>query len=79
VPAGIRVLSLEDRSDPVALFGSLVNAGSANRVTVVFDASALGANGSGPYVAGGRAADRSDHPDLRAEIDRMRGLGYLAS
>ncbi|GAA3830630.1 hypothetical protein [Nocardioides panacisoli] len=79
VPAEVRVLSLEDRSDPVALFGSLVNAGSANRVTVVFDAAALGADGVGPYVAGGRAADRSEHPDLRAELDRIRELGYLAS
>ena len=79
VPAEVRVLSLEDRSDPVALFGSLVNAGSANRVTVVFDAAALGADGVGPYVAGGCAADRSEHPDLRAEIDRIRELGYLAS
>jgi pimeloyl-ACP methyl ester carboxylesterase len=75
----LRVLSLEDRSDPVALFGSLVNAGSANRVTLVFDAAALSAEGAGPYVAGGRAADRSDHPDLRAEIERMKELGYLAS
>ena len=37
IPETTRVLSLEDRSDPVALLGSLVNAGAANRVTVVFD------------------------------------------
>ena len=30
------------------------------------------------YVAGGRAADRADHPDLRAEIARLQELGYLA-
>ena len=43
VPETIRVLSLEDRADPVALLGSLVSAGAANRVTVVFDGT--GANG----------------------------------
>ena len=78
LPGTVRVLSLEDRSDPVALFGSLVNAGASNRVTVMYDAAALGAAGAGPYVAGGRAADRADHPGLRAELDRLRELGYLA-
>ncbi|HWJ81703.1 MAG TPA: hypothetical protein VNS55_05655 [Nocardioides sp.] len=78
LPRTVRVLSLEDRSDPVALFGSLVNAGSPNRVSVVFDAHALGADGAGPYVAGGLAADRSDDPALRAELERLRELGYLA-
>ena len=37
IPGRTRVLSLEDRSDPVALLGSLVNASAANRMTVVFD------------------------------------------
>ncbi|ANH37937.1 hypothetical protein I601_1502 [Nocardioides dokdonensis FR1436] len=37
IPAGTRVLSLEDRYDPVALLGSLINAGADNRLTVVFD------------------------------------------
>jgi hypothetical protein len=27
---------------------------------------------------GGRAADRADNADLRAEIGRIQGLGYLA-
>jgi hypothetical protein len=76
IPEGTRVLSLEDRSDPVALLGSLVNAGINNRLTVVFDGD--GARGEGSYVAGGRAADRADHPELRAEIARIQGLGYLA-
>ena len=40
IPESVRVLSLEDRDDPVALLGSLVNAGAANRTDIVFDASA---------------------------------------
>ena len=39
IPDSVRVLSLEDRDDPVALLGSLVNAGAANRTDVVFDAA----------------------------------------
>ncbi|MGZ4465344.1 MAG: hypothetical protein ACXVW0_08300 [Nocardioides sp.] len=76
IPESTRVLSLEDRRDPVALFGSLVNAGSSHRLTVVFDGG--DAAGSGAYVAGGRAADRADHPELRSELERLRELGYLA-
>ncbi|HWJ11393.1 MAG TPA: hypothetical protein VNS46_18590, partial [Nocardioides sp.] len=75
LPPDLQVLSLEDRSDPVALLGSLINAATANRLTVVYDA------GSDPavpaLVAGGRAADRADHPDLVAALDRWRELGYL--
>jgi hypothetical protein len=79
IPETTRVLSLEDRSDPVALLGSLVSAGAANRVTVVFDgADAADAAGQSVYVAGGRAADEATHPDLKDEIARIQGLGYLA-
>lgn len=39
IPDTTRMLSLEDRGDPVALLGSLMNARVANRVTVVFDGS----------------------------------------
>ena len=72
------MLSLEDRDDPVALLGSLVNAGAANRTDVVFDAS--GAAPGEAYVAGARAADEAavHHPDLAAELDRLRAWGYLA-
>ena len=82
IPAPTRVLSLEDRSDPVALLGSLVNAGAENRLTVVFDARVTSGDpdaGAGHgrrgqvYVAGGRAADR-----VVAELERLRDLGYLA-
>ena len=76
IPQTTRVLSLEDRADPVALLGSLINAKITNRLTVVFDAST--ADGTHPYVAGARAADTADHPELRAEIARMQELGYLA-
>jgi hypothetical protein len=75
VPEPTRVLSLEDRSDPVALLGSLLNADADNRLTVVFDGE--GSTGSAGYVAGGRAADAAPHPELQAEIDRIRELGFL--
>lgn len=77
VPRTTRMLSLEDRSDPVALLGSLVNAASDNRLTVVFD----GTGAETPaerYIAGARLADTSDHPDLVRAIDDLRELGYLA-
>ena len=74
LPAGTRMLALEDRADPVALLGSLVSAGDATRTTVVFDAA--GSSSESVYVAGARAADGS--PDVVAELDRLRGLGYLA-
>lgn len=76
LPAKTRMLSLEDRADPVALLGSLVNAGDTHRTTVVFDAA--GSGSEGVYVAGARAADAADSPELRAELDRLRELGYLA-
>ena len=76
IPDTTRVLSLEDRADPVALLGSLINAGSTNRITVVFDRDRE--QGVSVYVAGGRAADNAAHPELRAEISRIQELGYLA-
>ena len=77
LPADVRVLSLEDRADPVALLGSLINAGAANRLTVVYDAGAE--PGVPALVAGGRAADRADHPDLVEVLDRWRAAGFLRS
>ena len=76
IPEGLHMLSLEDRSDPVALLGSLVNAGLTHRLTVIFDGE--GARGESSYLAGGRAADRAEHLEMRAEITRLRELGYLA-
>jgi hypothetical protein len=72
-----RVLSLEDRADPVALLGSLVNAGDAQRVSIVYDGTAADEGDPAPYVAGARTVDQADHPGLVAELDRLRGLGYL--
>ncbi len=76
IPETCRVLSLESRADPVALLGSLINAKVANRLTVVFDATV--ADDESVYVTGGRAADASSHPELQAEIQRIREGGYLA-
>ncbi|WP_110180648.1 hypothetical protein [Nocardioides solisilvae] len=76
VPETCRVLSLEDRHDPVALLGTLVNQGVANRLTVVLDAP--GSEEEPAVVAAGRAADESDHPALVAEVSRLRERGFLA-
>ncbi|GAA5142456.1 hypothetical protein GCM10023340_05960 [Nocardioides marinquilinus] len=76
IPETTRVLSLEDRSDPVALLGSLINSGVTNRVTVVYDAG--DASGDERYVEGARAADAAQHPELLREIRRLGELGYLA-
>jgi hypothetical protein len=75
LPVSTRMLALEDRADPVALLGSLVNADDDNRTTVVFDTA--GSSSEGVYVAGARAADASS--EVAAELDRLRQLGYLAS
>lgn len=75
LPAGTRMLALEDRADPVALLGSLVSARDENRTTVVFDAA--GSSREGPYVAGARVADAS--PGVVAELDRLREAGFLGS
>ena len=69
------MLALEDRNNPVALLGSLVDAGSPHRLTVVYDATP----GEDRYVAGGRLVDAAPHPEVRAELSRLRELGYLAS
>jgi hypothetical protein len=74
IPEQTRVLSLEDRSDPVALLGSLINTHVGNRLTVVYD----GRDEATPYVVGGRAADAAQHPEVRAEIARIHELGFLA-
>ncbi|GGO73031.1 hypothetical protein [Nocardioides deserti] len=77
VPEPTRVLALEDRADPVALLGSLLNLETPNRLTVVFDAAAVDRSADSTYVAGGRAADAAEHPAVRAELDRLASLGYL--
>ncbi|WP_370240645.1 hypothetical protein [Aeromicrobium sp.] len=69
LPPGLRVLSLERRSDPVALLNALVNARADERLTLVYDTAASGA----------RTADRTDHPAVRALLERWRRWGYLRS
>ena len=75
IPHTTRVLSLEDRADPIAVLGSLINAAADNRVTVVFDSARD--EGVDVYVAGGRAADSATHPELLTELQRLRDAGYL--
>ena len=76
IPATTRVLSLEDRADPVALLGSLINSGAANRVTVVFDADTIGDESA---LRRRRPRRRRRHPPRAApEIARLAELGYLA-
>ena len=77
----VPVLSLEDRSNPVALLGSLINAHADHLLTVVYDASsAPGVPADLPaVVAGARAADRSDHPDLVETRERWRAQGFLTA
>ena len=77
IPEPCRVLSLEERSDPVALLGSLINHGVANRLTVAYDGK--GSESGEAFVHGARAADASDHPDLVGEITRLRTLGFLTA
>ena len=72
----MRVLSLEDRADPVALLGSLVNAGATNRITVVFDAAgAAPGRASTSPVAGPRTS--AAHPGFARSSTGLRELGYL--
>jgi len=70
VPAEVRVLSLEDRGDPVAVLGSLINADAANRVTVVFDgaeaARAVGAAAQVGHAAAGGGSGSTPTPPPEA-------------
>ncbi|MXG89129.1 hypothetical protein [Nocardioides flavescens] len=76
LPVTTRMLALEDRADPVALLGSLVNAGDPQRTTVVFDAA--GTSSESVYVCGARVADAAPSAELRAELDRLRLRGFLS-
>jgi hypothetical protein len=77
IPDSTTVLALEDRADPVALLGSLINAAVAHRLTGVYDGGAR--RGTAAYAAGGRSADAAGHPELRAAIRRIQELGYLSA
>ena len=71
LPKGTRMLSLEDRADPVALLGSLLSAGAANRLVVVFDAA------HDPAADGGapRAGVRRRRPRRRPRRQRRPAGG----
>lgn len=82
LPAGLPVLALEDRTDPVALLGSLVNASSSDRLTVVYDPALAPVDDHNPgdgAVAGAHQADRAPHRELRATFERWRERGYLST
>ena len=76
LPASVRMLALEERTDPVALLGAVLNAGEDNRMTIVFDRSAS-APGEDACIAGARLADQARHPELGAELTRLRATGFL--
>ncbi|WP_323792497.1 hypothetical protein [Nocardioides sp.] len=76
LPPSTRVLSLDDRSSPTALLGSLMNHGAPHRLTVVHDPAPKGTTGR--HEHGGRIVDASEHPDLVAAVERLRTLGFLA-
>lgn len=79
VPAEVRVLSLEDRGDPVAVLGSLVNADAENRVTVVFDGAEAARSVSAAAqvgrtaAGGGAAADTATEPEPSPEAVYVAG------
>jgi hypothetical protein len=75
LPDHVRLLALEERTDPIALLGAMIHARDEHRVTVVFESRAAG---SAAYAEGARAADAATHPTLLAELARLRQQGYLA-
>ena len=76
IPEQTRVLSLEDRADPVALLGSLINADVANRVTVVYDGSS--ARTPSPTSPAAARPTRPSTPDCAPRSAGSTELGYLA-
>lgn len=76
LPAAVRMLALEERTDPVALLGAVLNAGDDRRLTIVFDGAGV-PPGEDAYLHGARLADRAAHPALRAELARLRDAGFL--
>ena len=76
IPEATRVLSLEDRSDPVALLGSLINASTPTGSPSSSTRPAPRAPSSTSRAPAPPTAPQ--HPELRAEITRMQDLGFLA-
>ncbi|GAA4685936.1 hypothetical protein [Nocardioides nanhaiensis] len=78
VPAEVRVLSLEDRGDPVAVLGSLVNADAENRVTVVFDGAEAARAASAAARVGRTAAGGAPGADTTAGSEPAHEAVYVA-
>ncbi len=81
-PPGSHVLSLENRGDIVPLLDGHDNADSVPQVTVQFDdheTSIVGNHDLHHYVHGAAAAETSEDPSIREELDSLRAHGFLGS
>lgn len=81
VPGDTRVLSLENTGDVVPLLDGEDNPDHPHRTTVRFDGRTGSVGGNHDllvYAEGAAAADASDDPSLREQLDRMRRDGFLA-
>jgi len=79
-PSGSHVLSLENRGDIVPLLDGHDNADSVPQATVRFDdheTSVVGNHDLRHYVRGACAADSSDDPSIREQLDSLRAHGFL--
>lgn len=75
LPEPTRMLSLEDRADPVALLGSLINASVTNRLTIVFEGAGDGAQ---VYVTRGPGRRQRCAPAAARGDPAHPGPGFLA-
>jgi hypothetical protein len=81
-PPHTHVLSLENRGDIVPLLDGRDNADSLQQVTVQFDdheTSIVGNHDLRHYVHGAEAADASNDPSVREQLDSLRADGFLGS
>lgn len=81
-PPGTHVLSLENRGDLVPLLDGRDNADTIQQVTLQFDdheTSMIGNHGLQHYLHGAAAADASDDPSVREQLDSLRTAGFLGS
>lgn len=80
MPAGTRLLSLEQRGDLVPLLDGADNPDRRRQVTVVFDdhpGGVVDAHSLRHYVAGAAGVDGSADPSLTEQLRRLRWLGFL--
>ncbi|GAB78622.1 hypothetical protein SAMN05421595_2274 [Austwickia chelonae] len=78
-PKGMRVLSLENRGDPVPGLEGRTNPDGALRTTVRFTGTRSGVDGHGvdQYVSGASRVDASTDHRLRAFTDSLREKGFV--